>query len=105
MSGVIPNYQHDCDACLLVGKDEKRDFYYCSRCELDMGGTVICRFSSDGPDYASSPVFLVQQTLKAGWTILGGEHVPGDDPRVKDQWPLAIALKMADEMGLILRKK
>lgn len=99
---MVPNFAHDCDACILIGKDEKRDFYYCPRCEIDMGGTVICRFSSEGSDYTSSPVSLVQRTLQTGWLDMRtNELIPGSDPRISERWPLSIALRYAKEMGLV----
>ena len=52
-----PLYEHDCDACVFVGgsnlEGTEYDYYYCPRCDE---GTVIARYSSDGPDYYSTSI-------------------------------------------------
>lgn len=44
-----PVFEHDCDECVFLGHYEKHDLYYCGK-DIE---TVIARWSSDGPDYAS----------------------------------------------------
>jgi len=44
-----PVFEHDCDKCVFLGHYEKHDLYYCG----ENIGTVIARWSSNGPDYAS----------------------------------------------------
>ena len=51
---VAPRYSHDCDCCRFVGFDGDADVYM-------HGETVIRRFSSDGPDYASFPMGIAKQ--------------------------------------------
>ena len=54
---MIPRYQHDCPACLFMGRHGKYDTYYCpSEAGGEHGGSVIARFGDEAGDYASSPV-------------------------------------------------
>ena len=49
--GAVPAFTHDCDACTFLGTYDEADLYHCGQ-----GGripTVIARYSSEGPDYAS----------------------------------------------------
>jgi hypothetical protein len=92
-------WQHDCDGCLYLGQDEKHDFYYCARCD---DGSVIARYGDQPWEYASSMVCLVWQVLKHGRIIFEtGEHVPGTDPRIYEKWPLAKALTLGVDQGVI----
>ena len=71
-----PAHQHDCAECVFMFSDvddegKPLDLYVCPK-QLVGGLTVVCRFSSDGPDYYSGgPDYLdaVVGTLK-------GERVP-----------------------------
>lgn len=51
-----PQFTHDCDACVFLGSDDLHDFYFCrgdgSR-SVEISATVIARFGSRGPEYAS----------------------------------------------------
>ena len=47
----LSRYKHDCDRCIYLGRWEEYDLYFCAYDLL--GPTVIARFGSDGPDYAS----------------------------------------------------
>ena len=55
-------FDHDCDNCCYLGSfaDDAEeggwDLYYCANKPL--GGSIIARFSSAGPDYASMPLKL-----------------------------------------------
>ena len=53
-----PRYTHDCDRCLFLGQLGDRDWYYCA--EQIGGGSVIGRYSSDGPDYWSMPLNMIK---------------------------------------------
>lgn len=66
------NYDHDCDSCeslgsytydapMVEGTEEMTvDLWYC---KASIGGpTLIARFSSDGPDYSSAPVEIVERS-------------------------------------------
>lgn len=50
---TTPHYKHDCDNCVLLGQDERYDFYWCYQ-----GGvpTVIARASDDESDYESGMI-------------------------------------------------
>lgn len=75
-----PRYQHDCSDCQWLGSIDypaphhtkgrgdytvmkHADLYFCLQCAMSIGGTVIARFSSRGSNYASMPVFLVQNSI------------------------------------------
>jgi len=45
-------FEHDCDDCVYLGQYKAYDLYCCVK-----EPTVIARFSSDGPDYASGLIF------------------------------------------------
>jgi hypothetical protein len=51
-----PRHEHDCDSCQLVGIKSGADLYFCPGEK-----TYIARRSSDGPDYISTPLFIVAQ--------------------------------------------
>ncbi len=63
-----PKYKHDCDTCIFLGHyttdkhpDHKElvcDVWFCPRCD---DGTLICRRSSRGDDYASCPSGVFSQ--------------------------------------------
>jgi len=50
-----PLYQHDCENCKFLGSYIDMDLYVCPR---ERRPTVICRYSSDGPDYSSGIEFI-----------------------------------------------
>lgn len=57
-----PRFQHDCDSCEYLGQSDERakrdyDLWYCARCD---GGSLIARRSSEGSDYASSPIDILR---------------------------------------------
>ena len=63
---ITPVYEHDCEACVFLGRFHLRrsneaavvyDLYYCGTHE---DGTVIGRYSDDGPDYCSGMAFAEQ---------------------------------------------
>jgi hypothetical protein len=43
-----PQFKHDCEKCIYLGRTDKADFYFCRKHE-----DVIVRHSSEGPDYSS----------------------------------------------------
>jgi hypothetical protein len=67
----VPKYTHDCDACTFLGpytydapmvegtEEITADLWYCSTAAG--GPTLIARFSSDGPDYGSCPINIVER--------------------------------------------
>lgn len=76
MSKIIERYDHDCESCVFLGPYQQFDLYYCG--DLGRLSTVIARWSSDGPDYASGMCFAVARTIEE----------------------LAVALDRAVQMGL-----
>jgi hypothetical protein len=59
-SGMKPSFTHDCEKCVYIGTtigSNLQDWYFCRGCD---GGTLIARYGSDGPDYWSSPVCMIQ---------------------------------------------
>lgn len=49
---------HDCDTCTYLGsakiKNKTHDFYHCNTSWGE--GSIIARYSSDGPKYTSMPL-------------------------------------------------
>lgn len=65
-----PRFQHDCDSCLHLATIRLQrwfDLYFCERCD---GGTLIARFSSEGPDYSSYPIGIWETTRNQHPTIM-----------------------------------
>ena len=58
---VTPQYTHDCDSCHFLGRynhnDTHSDLYFCPSCDE---GTVIARYSSNGPSYSSYPLDVIK---------------------------------------------
>lgn len=61
-AGLI-QFHHDCDACILMetNRDDRLDYYYCPKSSSDMGGSLLARYGSEGPEYASYPVVTAKQ--------------------------------------------
>lgn len=91
-----PTHTHDCDHCIFLGQflifegsDKTEtivDCYFCGPGILSPG-TLIGRFGSDGPDYASSEIFASTITPE----YLGKEY--------NGYWNFAIIRAL--QMGLI----
>lgn len=45
-------YTHDCVDCIFLGQHNEYDLYFCPNTP-----TVVARYTSHGPDYASGLVF------------------------------------------------
>jgi|10_taG_2_1085330.scaffolds.fasta_scaffold37611_4 hypothetical protein len=63
MSG--PYYDHDCEKCVYLGSiidgDQKIvDLYFCPKGSIRTM-SIIARYSSDGPDYASSHIGYIER--------------------------------------------
>lgn len=60
-----PNYIHDCNACIFLGKSNKFDFYVClndNKYPVDIETnyfniSILARYSDEGPDYTSGILF------------------------------------------------
>jgi hypothetical protein len=71
-----PRFQHDCDSCIHLATIRLQrwfDLYLCERCD---GGTLIARFSSEGPDYSSYPIGIWERVRSEHPTIMdnGGSY-------------------------------
>jgi hypothetical protein len=75
------HFAHDCDSCIYLGQDSEHDFYFCN----SRLPTVIARYSSNAPDYASG--------------LQAAIEIEKFDPKVEH--PLVKALKLARQRGLI----
>ncbi len=97
-----PKFKHDCKHCVFLGHAKNRDWY---SCQANIGRSIIARFSDDGPDYNSTPLFccaeltpIEKMALSLGLELskkekkklfkillrqeknkLGIEYVPGDE--------------------------
>jgi hypothetical protein len=66
---TVPRYEHDCgsDRCKFLGQHGKHDLYACVRNKV--ADTVIARYGSDGPEYASGLLFaqrgLISELVEA----------------------------------------
>lgn len=56
-------FVHDCDECEYLGQRGEYDLWACVRRNDPHGGTLIARWSDDGPDYYSGTVFAVAALL------------------------------------------
>ena len=54
----MPQWTHDCDSCQFLGSRDEYDIWFCAGSLL--GGSVIARYGSDGPDYLSMPVNILK---------------------------------------------
>ena len=54
-----PTFTHDCDRCRFLGRTlggmRRFDLYYHPNVDEGRAGTLVARYSSDGPDYLSCP--------------------------------------------------
>lgn len=55
-------HTHDCDRCIFLESVEEVDYYVCPDSSIDRRGSVIARYSGDGPDYQSIPVVVIEYT-------------------------------------------
>jgi hypothetical protein len=83
-SNVKPRFIHDCEQCVFLGQDEEHDFYFCP--SPSGFHTVIARFGSDGPDYASGLEIAEAVEKREG---------------PNSAYSLVKALKLARERGLV----
>lgn len=70
----MARYKHDCDICVPLGTHEEYDLYWCPPPPAGAGtgphGSLIARWNSDGPCYASCPVNIVAQQLKESRAVV-----------------------------------
>ena len=55
-----PVFTHDCDVCRFLGHEQGCDLYVCG---ADDSVSVVARYGSFGPDYASQSVDLLKSTM------------------------------------------
>ena len=58
-------FTHDCSRCKFIGHFCGHDVYTCSD-QIDspvLGPTILARYGNDGPDYASQPIRLFQESF------------------------------------------
>jgi hypothetical protein len=64
-----PKFKHDCSGCKYLGTakyDGKiADWYVCNE-GLDLGASIIMRYSDDGPDYTSYPFEIFVRIINQG---------------------------------------
>jgi hypothetical protein len=75
---MTPKYTHDCDKCQFVARVSMQgtdsDWYVCPQDLL--GATVIGRYSSEGSDYTSCPVDILDKASYAiAWRPATDDHV------------------------------
>lgn len=81
---VPPRFTHDCKGCHYLGQDAEHDFYFCPS---PMGmPTVIARYGNEGPEYSSG--LEIARQVRA---------------QLDFEYPLAKALTLAEERGLVER--
>lgn len=54
---MVPQFTHDCSACKFITTVGKMDVYTCR-------DSIIARFSSEGSDYASTPMEIFTDAIK-----------------------------------------
>jgi hypothetical protein len=104
MGGLMePKFEHDCEGCDFLGHALDADLYICGIDKRDrFSGSVIARYSSDGPDYSSMPTSAVEDMLKRGFSI--GDHT--QDPPITTHVPfkstalLILAMALARDKGM-----
>jgi hypothetical protein len=84
MVEAAPRYIHDCQKCQYLGRFNQFDLYVCMP-KKGGRGSLIARFSNEGPEYSSVPIF------------------PGDDiSHVLELIPeIGEAYKRASEQGYV----
>lgn len=72
-------FQHDCDNCTFHGNFFGHDVYLCSEEGNGsiLGPSIIARYGNSGPDYASMPVGILQDSLQDANRTIGGTRLPG----------------------------
>ena len=64
-----PRFQHDCEQCLYLGYSNEPgiqfDLYFCPNWGRSgsLGGSVLARYGSDGPEYESSRIAIQIRTI------------------------------------------
>lgn len=85
-----PQYAHDCETCNFLGRDvddqsgSSVDMYFCPQHGLP---TIIMRYGSNGEDYTSAPIIVINNS------------------DVFSETPLLRNMLISEDMGLWDRKK
>jgi hypothetical protein len=86
---IKPQYAHNCDSCEFLGQYAGHDLYYCGKAD---SGSVIARYSSEGSEYISYPVFIIRQAAE-------GLRYFRDEPHFWDEHPLMVAYRKLVDAG------
>jgi len=70
-----PKYEHDCNGCQFLGgfvydaeyadedfRKRDADLWFCPKADGVLGGSIIARFSSEGSNYASAPMTVIESS-------------------------------------------
>jgi len=71
---MAPKYKHDCSQCTFLGHFANHDVYVC-QIQGESLTSLIARYGDDGPEYASCPVKVFQESVANNYTI-GGSNMP-----------------------------
>jgi hypothetical protein len=72
---VTVRFEHDCSTCQFLGQAGEFDMYWCPKCDE---GSLIARYGSAGPEYASTPLFcLMPETVGRFSTKEYENYAPG----------------------------
>lgn len=71
-----PRFTHDCDSCVFVATIGENDWYVCPPLKDGLGGSVVARYGSDGPQYWSRPLDLHDSDHKFYALTLDNQAVP-----------------------------
>lgn len=66
-----PQHTHDCDTCLFLGRCQNLDLYVCVGI---LDHTVIARYGSDGPQYTSAPVCMLERMHDPQYSTAAGSR-------------------------------
>ena len=79
----MPQFEHDCTACKFIATINEMDIYLCPG---NGDPSIIARFSSDGPDYASNRVSDFKRSISENNLISGdGWQMPFRDYLMSDK--------------------
>ena len=78
-----PQFEHDCDHCIFLGRYDGQDLYFHPQRSQIQGDTVISRYGVDG-DYSSGLMFGKEKKL--------------GDPGIQH---LRVAYLLARDLGLV----
>ena len=66
----LPQYKHDCSACLFLGRYKNYDLYAHVHEHLT---ELIARYSNDGPDYSAEDVGIISTNGRHSEALIAAE--------------------------------